>query len=102
MTQIKGGARPARYHARASHKRADMTHTPHELAADFPVQADRIHELKISDRHFARLADEYHQLNRAIHRAETGVEPVSDEHDRQMRQQRMVLKDEIARLLRQC
>lgn len=78
-----------------------MTHTPHELAADFPDQAERIHTLKLADRHFARLADEYHQINRAIHRAETGVEPVSDEHDRQMRQQRMMLKDEIARFLRQ-
>lgn len=78
-----------------------MTHTPHELAADFPVQADRIHEMKIADRHFARLADEYHDLNRAIHRAETGVEPVSEEHERLMRHRRVVLKDEIARMLRE-
>ena len=78
-----------------------MTHTPHELAADFPDKADRIHELKLADQHFARLADEYHQVNRAIHRAEAGVEPVSDEHDREMRQRRMLLKDEIARILRQ-
>ncbi|MCC5989212.1 MAG: DUF465 domain-containing protein [Pararhodobacter sp.] len=78
-----------------------MTHTPHELAADFPDQADRIHEMKISDRHFARLADEYHDLNRTIHRAETGVEPVSEEHERVMRHRRVVLKDEIARMLRE-
>ena len=78
-----------------------MTHTPHELAADFPDQADRIHEMKIADRHFSRLADEYHDLNRAIHRAETGVEPVSEEHERLMRHRRVVLKDEIARMLRE-
>lgn len=73
-----------------------MTHTPHELAADFPEHRDKIHDLKESDAHFARLADEYHRVNRAIHRAETGVEPVSDEAERDMRKRRMSLKDEIA------
>ena len=73
-----------------------MTHTPHELAADFPEHKDRIHALKENDAHFAKLADEYHKVNRAIHRAETGVEPVSDEVERDMRKRRMSLKDEIA------
>ena len=45
-----------------------MSHTPHELAEEFPDAADRIHELKQTDAHFARLADEYHELNRQIHR----------------------------------
>ncbi|MDX1711489.1 MAG: YdcH family protein [Rhodovibrionaceae bacterium] len=77
-----------------------MTHTPHELAADFPEHRDKIHDLKESDAHFARLADEYHRVNRAIHRAETGVEPVSDEAERDMRKRRMSLKDEIAARLK--
>lgn len=77
-----------------------MTHTPHELAADFPEHRDKIHDLKESDAHFARLADEYHRVNRAIHRAETGVEPISDEAERDMRKRRMSLKDEIAARLK--
>ncbi|MEM8549901.1 MAG: hypothetical protein AAGF10_03855 [Verrucomicrobiota bacterium] len=55
-----------------------MSHTPHELAEDFPEHAERIHELKLSDPHFARLCAEYHEINRAIHRAETWVEPVEE------------------------
>jgi len=76
-----------------------MTHTPHELAEEFPQHAERIHTLKQSDAHFARLADEYHTVNRAIHRAETGVEPVADFAETDMRKRRMTLKDEIAAIL---
>lgn len=78
-----------------------MSHVPHELAEEFPDQTDRIHELKISNAHFARLADEYHEINRAIHRAETRVEPVSDEAEQDLRRKRLHLKDEIAAMLTQ-
>jgi uncharacterized protein len=77
-----------------------MTHTPHELADEFPEFAAKLHELKLADPHFARLAVEYHDLNRAIHRAETGVEPVSEPHEGELRRKRMELKDAIARRLR--
>jgi uncharacterized protein YdcH (DUF465 family) len=76
-----------------------MTHTPHELAEDFPEHVDKIHDLKTKDAHFARLMDEYHTVNRAIHRAETNVEPVAEQHESEMRKRRMVLKDEIAGIL---
>ena len=76
-----------------------MSHVPHELAEEFPDQTDRIHELKTSNAHFARLADEYHEVNRAIHRAETRVEPVSDEAEQDLRRKRLHLKDEIAAML---
>ncbi len=76
-----------------------MTHTPHELAADFPEHAQKIHDLKTSDAHFAKLAEEYHTLNRAIHRAETEVEPVDDMTATEMHKKRMVLKDQIAAIL---
>lgn len=76
-----------------------MTHVPHELAADFPEHADRIHELKTRDRHFAQLAEAYHRVNREVHRMETRVEPVSDRVEEQARRERMRLKDEIARYL---
>jgi beta-phosphoglucomutase-like phosphatase (HAD superfamily)/uncharacterized protein YdcH (DUF465 family) len=52
-----------------------MSHTPHELADDFPQDVEKIHELKVSNPHFAKLMDDYHEVNRAVHRAETGVEP---------------------------
>ena len=72
-----------------------MSHTPHELHEEFPGHVDRIHALRQSSQHFAGLADSYHTVNRAIHRAETNVEPTDDTHLTQMRRQRMQLKDEI-------
>ena len=77
-----------------------MANTPHELAADFPEYADKIHALKLEDAHFARLAEEYHEINRAIHRAETNVEPTDDFHEEDMRKKRMVLKDELYAMLK--
>ena len=50
-----------------------MSHTPHELAQDFPEYAEKISSLKQSDAHFARLAAEYHEVNGVIHRAECNI-----------------------------
>lgn len=72
-----------------------MTHTPHELAEEFPKHVAKIAELKQSDAHFAKMSDAYHTVNRAIHRAETDVEPTDDGHMQQMRKERMSLKDQI-------
>jgi len=78
-----------------------MSNTPHELAEEFPAEVERMHALKTTDAHFAKLFDEYHEVNKAIHRAETKVEPVTDEHETLLRKQRMALKDEIAAKLRE-
>ena len=78
-----------------------MSHTPHELAADFPAHADRISALRQTDAHFARLVEAYHDVNRNVHRAETDVEPVSDTHMADLRKTRMTLKDEIYGILSQ-
>jgi uncharacterized protein YdcH (DUF465 family) len=76
-----------------------MSHTPHELHEEFPEHAERIHALKESNAHFAKLADEYHEINRAVHRAETNVEPMDQFAEEDMRKKRMALKDEIYRML---
>lgn len=76
-----------------------MTHTPHELAEEFPEHAAKLHDLKVSNPHFAKLADQYHEVNRAIHRFETRVEVTDDIHEEEMRKKRLALKDEIAGLL---
>jgi hypothetical protein len=76
-----------------------MSHTPHELAEEFPQAVEKMHALKASDAHFAKLFDAYHEVNRAIHRAETNVEPHDDFTIATMRKQRMALKDQIAGLL---
>lgn len=76
-----------------------MSHVPHELAEEFPNAADTMSRLRQQNAHFAKLADRYHELNRAIHRAETDVEPTDDLHMTEMRKERLALKDEIAGLL---
>ncbi len=76
-----------------------MSHTPHELAEEFPQHAERIHELKLGNAHFDRLCTQYHEVNRAIHRAETRIDVVAEDHESTLRRQRLALKDEIATML---
>jgi len=72
-----------------------MSHTPNELAEEFPDRVEQMSKLKQSDAHFSKLFDEYHEINRAVHRAETDIEPTDDLHMAEMRKQRLALKDEI-------
>ncbi|SLN20532.1 YdcH family protein [Ruegeria meonggei] len=76
-----------------------MSNTPHELAQEFPDKVEMMSQLKQTDAHFARLADEYHEINRIVHRAETNVEPMEDLAEGALRKKRAVLKDEIWAIL---
>ena len=76
-----------------------MSNTPHELADEFPQAVEQIRDLRLENAHFARLVDEYHEVNRAVHRAETRAEIVSEQHEPELRRRRMQLKDEIGRML---
>ncbi|WP_428700372.1 YdcH family protein [Stappia sp.] len=76
-----------------------MSHVPHELHEEFPDAADALHALKTTNAHFTRLADNYHAVNREIHRIETQVAPASDEALEELKKQRLHLKDEIAAML---
>ena len=77
----------------------DNRNTPNELDEMFPTQKAVIHELKLSDHHFAKLADHYHELNRAVHRMETNIEPVSDETMENERKKRLKVLDEISEII---
>lgn len=76
-----------------------MSHVSHELAEEFPDKIDTMHDLKMRNAHFAKLSEEYHELNRQIHRVETGIEPTSEMFETELRKKRMMLKDEIAGML---
>lgn len=76
-------------------------HTPHELAELFPEDAAALHRLKITDAHFARLAERHHQVNRTIHRIECEIEAASDERLEALKRERLHLLDEIAAMLEQ-
>lgn len=77
-----------------------MSHTPHELAEEFPEYAEKMHDLKTGNAHFAKLAEQYHEINRQVHRAETNVEPMERLAEDQLRKQRAALKDEIYAMLK--
>ncbi|MCB1312350.1 MAG: DUF465 domain-containing protein [Sedimentitalea sp.] len=79
-----------------------MSHTPHELAEEFPDKINVMHALRETDAHFARLADDYHEVNRAVHRAETNLEPMEELAEVELRKKRAHLKDEIWRMLSQA
>lgn len=77
-----------------------MTLDHHPLAKDFPELKDRIHTLKLSDAHFARLEREYEDLDKAIVRLETGIEHSSSAELEHLKQRRVGLKDELYNLLK--
>ncbi|SHL19129.1 hypothetical protein SAMN05444414_10743 [Roseovarius marisflavi] len=76
-----------------------MSHTPHELHDEFPELAEKVSEMKQKDAHFGKLADEYHQVNRAVHRAETLVEPMEELAEVELRKKRAALKDKLYQML---
>jgi uncharacterized protein YdcH (DUF465 family) len=77
-----------------------MSDTPHELNEEFPELRAKIHEMKVGNPHFRKLHDEYHDLNREIHRGETNIEPMDDLRIEKLRKQRLKLKDELYGMLR--
>lgn len=76
-----------------------MSNTPHTLAEEFPEQIDAIHKLKTKDRHFARLLEEYDEVNDQVHRAETNIEPVDQFAEEELRKRRLRIKDAIVEAL---
>ena len=76
-----------------------MSHVPHELHEEFPQHAALLHELKVSDAHFQKLSDRYHEINREIHRIEAEVTPASDQVLEDLKKQRLVLLDDVAKVL---
>ncbi len=72
-----------------------MSLEKHDLVHEFPELRDRIHQLKTTDAHFARLFAEYHQLDHEVHRLEQGVEVSSDDYLEQQKKQRLALKDQL-------
>ncbi len=72
---------------------------PHAIHEEFPNQAQRIHELKVSDAHFARLLQEYDEIYYQVFGSDSRHVPMSEEAEVALRKKRAALKDEIARML---
>ena len=66
----------------------------HDLHHEFPQHEERIHELKTANAHFRKLFDEYHHVNKDIHRLETS-EVYTDEELNRLRKKRLHLKEDL-------
>ncbi len=72
----------------------------HDLRHDLPEHEDAIHALKISNAHFAKLFDEYHEVDREIRRIEQEIEARGDFAMEDLKKQRILLKDELLEMIR--
>ena len=73
----------------------------HDLVHELPEYRDLIHELKAGNQHFARLFDQYHDIDHEIYRIEQGMETPSDDYTEVLKKQRLKLKDELLAILRE-
>jgi uncharacterized protein YdcH (DUF465 family) len=71
-----------------------MLNEKHDLIHELPEYRETIHNLKISDNHFSRLFDEYHEIDHEVHRIETGIYLESK------KKQRLHLKDELLQMIK--
>lgn len=66
-----------------------------DLHHDFPEYYDRIHELKMNNRHFVRLFEEYREINREVQRIEEDIENRADDYLEILKKRRLLYKDRL-------
>lgn len=71
----------------------------HDLLHEFPEHKEAIHELKMTNAHFARLFDEYHVTDKEVYRIEEQIETPSDEYTQERKLRRLALKDELLAMI---
>ena len=79
-----------------------MLDEKHDLVHELPEHRDTIHRLKMENAHFARLFEEYHEVDHEVHRIETGTENTSDEYLESRKLKRLHLKDELFNMIKKA
>ena len=69
------------------------------LQHEYPEKADLIRILKLKDRHFARLLEEYHEIDKEIYQYEVDRASLSTEQMETLKIRRLYLKDRLQSLL---
>ena len=77
-----------------------VEHLP--LIKDFPEKREQLQKLRQEDPVFARKAEEYEALDKRICRVEDGVETLDDAALSVLKQERVNMKDDIARDLKRA
>lgn len=73
----------------------------HDLVHEFPEYKERIHQLKMENAHFARLFEEYDDLDHELRRIQQEIETPSDEVVETFKKKRLHLKDELLAMINQ-
>jgi uncharacterized protein len=71
----------------------------HNLHHEFPEYGERIHNLKITDAHFAKLFDEYDRLDHQVRRIEEKGSLIADAELETLKMRRIHLKDNLYSLM---
>lgn len=68
----------------------------HDLNSEFPQHVASIHDLKMSNQHFAKLYTSYEEVNKKIRGVELeALRAISDDALEELKKQRLHLKDQI-------
>lgn len=73
----------------------------HDLEHEFPEYRDRIRQLRLDDKNFARLSQHYHEVDDEVRRIERGNEASDELHLEERKKVRLHLKDELYRMLKE-
>lgn len=72
----------------------------HDLHSEFPQHTQAIHDLKVSNHHFAKLSTSYDAVNKQIRGVELqAMRAITDEALEDLKKQRLHLKDQIYAML---
>ncbi|MDG9930908.1 MULTISPECIES: DUF465 domain-containing protein [unclassified Pseudomonas] len=74
----------------------------HPLVQDFPELRGELQRLRQEDQHFARQAEEYEALDKRVCRVEDGIELLDETALGRLKQERVALKDDLARQLKRA
>jgi len=72
-----------------------MSLEKHDLVHEFPEYREKIHQLKTTDHHFARLFAEYHEIDHEVYRLEQGAQTAAADYLEERKKLRLQLKDQL-------
>jgi uncharacterized protein YdcH (DUF465 family) len=76
-----------------------MSEAGHDLHTLFPEHGPTLHALKLGSANFRQRAEEHHDLQSRIQRAEAGLAAVPDDELEDLKKRRLLILDEIAALI---
>jgi uncharacterized protein YdcH (DUF465 family) len=76
-----------------------MSEAGHDLHALFPDHGPALHALKLGSANFRELAEEHHDLQSRIRRAEACLAAVPEDELEEFKKRRLFILDEIAALI---